>query len=223
MRSGRTEEIEESTRKLVCLLSQIGKKKHIAFKMNEKTVNAPYSLDKVVQWAFGQGRRAPERFENLGIDIDKLDNLGYPFVEAMVEWERHLKYSKQMLWGKENIMLKDIDPSAVKTMTDKVRRRLLFVLQSDYSLFPGIYERKELAILFKKEQTLFANELDKLLPISTRRKFIKSLEGRDPYAQYGSIDQITSQTSTQLVYDDTIRRELITKVQDFVGRVLNYF
>ena len=71
-----------------------------------------------------------------GIDMVRLRALITPWLDRMCEWERHLRLCKQFLWkgthAVEGSLVEDR-----KEMSEKILRRIVFVLTTQWNLFPS--------------------------------------------------------------------------------------
>jgi hypothetical protein len=155
-RAGSVEQQEDLVRYVASILSQIGRTNdtnqaadndaagaHVMLRLRSGASRSPhrpqYPLGQVIEFVSNATARVlpTEVHPSSELDLDKLDSVAEHWVHQLECWEHHLVNCKLLLWDSmPSGAVHQIDKEVRERAWLKIRRRLAFVLLSDWTHFP---------------------------------------------------------------------------------------
>jgi len=246
-RAGSVEQQEDLVRYLASVLTTIGHPKHPnpTLRLRPGPMRTPhqptYRLSDMVEFILSDARFVPDTVtvapdgtaeaatagldghstatSPVRVDFDKLDSIALHWVERLERWEHHLVNIKLLLWnGTPTGVLEQTDEAVSTRAWNKLRRRLLFVLMSDWSRFPCATDADRLNLQRIGTEQAFIRDrmLGQLLGQRARQELIQRLETLAPD------HEDASGIRSRLRADDARIVELRTLITDLAVR-LSYF
>eukprot|EP01087_Luapelamoeba_hula_P019076 TRINITY_DN6271_c0_g1_i1.p1 TRINITY_DN6271_c0_g1~~TRINITY_DN6271_c0_g1_i1.p1 ORF type:complete len:1416 (-),score=246.75 TRINITY_DN6271_c0_g1_i1:142-4389(-) len=178
----------------------------------------PYTLADVHQFVVTRKRVVVQQaddtaVQSFGLDVGCLDAVAADWTRRMVEWEDHLVHTKLMLWGGTLATGKRQDSEFEARALNKVRRRLLFVLCTDWSLFPvarGDARASGIVVSLREEQAHICKALTQVVPLAKRRE-LESHRHDQP------------ELEKLLATDDVMLTEVRSLISDFAVRLARLY
>lgn len=220
-RGFQTEELAPIVRYISSVLEQIGKLDEVLLRFNwldkigkSQGSRREYRLRDVTDWIHSLSRVCPHNgLDSNHADLlleDKLISVAEPWINSLIKWEYHLINMKNLLWGKQ-VGAQPHDADFELATLVKLKRRLAFVLLSDWSKFPSPCDSKSKVLLesLVEEQQFIRNRLNNVLGDSVR----KNLLAQPP----------SEEIRKQLTADDSILIDVRDMIMDFAGRLARLY